>query len=232
MKKGFISINRSIREHWIYDDPIYLKAWLALLMMANFKEGKLVLGKNMYKVKRGQTSMSLRSWAYELNISVKRVTTIFDLFESDGMIKREILGIGKQSTTLITIENYDDYQIFVETQEKREGNIRETQGKHEGNAKGIQYNKGNKDNKGNNNINISESEFLEYGETLCIELKKDFSRYQFGIKSKFVLWSDNDWIDGKGNQIKNWKTKLRNSMKYIEPTEPKQKPGFQPRIAL
>lgn len=232
MKKGFISINRSIREHWIYDDPIYLKAWLALLMMANFKDGKLVLGKNMYKVKRGQTSMSLRSWAHELNISVKRVTTIFDLFESDGMIKREILGIGKQSTTLITVENYDDYQIFIETQEKREGNTRETQGKHEGNAKGIQHNKGNKDNKGNNNINISESEFLKYGETLCEELKKDFTRYEFGIKSKFVLWSDNDWIDGNGNQIKNWKTKLRNSMKYIEPTEQKQSPGFQPRIAL
>ena len=146
MNKGFITISRTIREHWLSNNSDYLRAWVFILLTANYREGKLALGSKIYPVKRGQCTLSMRSWANEFRMSVKSTETFFKLLEQDDMIKRSVLGKGKQSTTLITIVNYNVYQLFVETLEKRKGIARETLEEHDGNAKGVQYNKGNKGN--------------------------------------------------------------------------------------
>jgi hypothetical protein len=75
---------------------------------------KLLLGGKVYTIKRGQSSLSMRSWAYEFKMSVKAVDTFFDLLVAESMIKREVIGKGKHSTTLVTIENYDSYQHVSE----------------------------------------------------------------------------------------------------------------------
>ena len=124
MKQNFgkITLSREIRGHWVYEKPEMFKVWISLLLMVNFKDGTLILGKNKYVIKRGQSSLSLRSWSYELGMGVKKLETIFNHFQDENMIKREVIGKGKQSTTLITIVNYDQYQTFQETQRKRKGN--------------------------------------------------------------------------------------------------------------
>lgn len=219
--KGYISINRALMNHWVYDDPRDLKLWLTILFVANFKEGKLKLGKTLYTIKRGQCSMSLRSLANESGMSVKRVVSILEVFEKDGMIKRKTIGKGKQSTTLITIENYDDYQGVTETLEKRNGNLRETLEEHEGDAKGVQYNNDNNVNKGisNNNDRPTFSEFQKHAYKKLEELgKENLSAYDFAIKAKFEAWEENNWHDGNGKQIQRWKSKLTNTVKYLEPT--------------
>jgi DNA replication protein DnaD len=128
MTKGYISISREIKEHWIVDNPVYFRAWIFMLMTANFKEGKLLLGSKAYTIKRGQASLSIRSWANEFKMSAKAVENFFKLLQDEGMINRQVIGKGKQSTTLVTINNYDKYQLWVETQEKRNGIERETLG--------------------------------------------------------------------------------------------------------
>ena len=212
--QGWISISRELKNHWVYSKPKVLRAWLTILFCANFKDGKMILGKKTYTVKRGQSSMSLRSWANELNMGVKSVVTIFNLLESDDMITRKTIGKGKQSTTLITIVNYDNYQGLQETLEKRKGIERETLGKHEGNAKGIQYNNdnnGNNDNKENNKPEYNE--FLKY----AIEKKPRVRHDQ--VKLKYESWLENDWCtnkDGKKKPIMNWKTTLLNTLRYLD----------------
>jgi len=36
------------------------------------------------------------------------------------------------------------------------------------------------------------------------------------VRYKYEAWKENDWKDAKGKLIKNWKTKLMNSMKYFD----------------
>jgi hypothetical protein len=36
------------------------------------------------------------------------------------------------------------------------------------------------------------------------------------VRYKYEAWKENDWKDAKGKPIKNWKTKLMNSMKYFD----------------
>lgn len=132
---GKVAISREIMGHWVYDDPKILKVWISVILMSNFKDGILILGKNRCNIKRGQSSLSMRSWSHNLNMGVKAIDTIFDHFESDGMIKREIIGSGKQSTTLITVVNYDAFQVLGETQGNREGIVNEAKGNRKGIAK-------------------------------------------------------------------------------------------------
>lgn len=217
MDKGFITISREIKTHWICDNPLYFRAWIFMLMTANYKDGKLLLGSKVYKIKRGQASLSIRSWANEFNMSTKAVDTFFNLLVEDGMIKRQKIGSGKQSTTLITIENYNNYQLWIETQEKREGNMRETQEKHEGNARGVQYNKDNKGNKENKEEIIipSYDDFKKHAfQKLNDKGVDNVFLYEFDIKAKYEQWVENEWRDGYNKPILNWKSTLTNQIKY------------------
>ena len=211
MDKGFITISREIKTHWICDNPLYFRAWIFMLMTANYKDGKLLLGSKVYKIKRGQASLSIRSWANEFNMSTKAVDTFFNLLVEDGMIRRQKIGSGKQSTTLITIENYNNYQLWIETQEKREGNMRETQEKHEGNARGVQYNKDNKGNKENKenkeyrafaHLSISEEEFNRLNETYTAEsinlVLDNIENYTGNKKYKSLYKTAINWLRKDG----------------------------------
>lgn len=53
---------------------------------------------------------------------------------------------------------------------------------------------------------------------------KDYSKqiriykpeFDFEIEAKYDQWKADDWKDGNGNPIKNWKTKLQNTMPYFK----------------
>lgn len=59
-------------------------------------------------------------------------------------------------------------------------------------------------------------EFLEYGKQLCIEAKRGYLSLEFSLKQKFLGWRDAGWKDGHGKPIKNWKTKLANTLPHLK----------------
>lgn len=62
------------------------------------------------------------------------------------------------------------------------------------------------------------AEFLDYAkETYQNELKRDFSPFDFAVRSKYESWINADWKDGNGKQIKNWKSKLNNTIPHLKP---------------
>ena len=50
--EGWISLHRKIREHWIWDNPIYLKAWIAILLQVNHEEKKMLIQGELIECKR------------------------------------------------------------------------------------------------------------------------------------------------------------------------------------
>ena len=204
--QGWIRISREVKEHWVYKNPDMFRAWVTILITSNFKDGKMLLGKKVYTIKRGQSSMSLRSWANELSMSVKSVTSLFDMLQQENMIKRTTIGKGKQSTTLITIVNYSKYQSIQETLEKRNGNMRETLEKREGHT----IEEGKNGNNEKNDIPLLE-DFVKY----AIE-KKPKVKVE-AVKLKYESWVANGWRTGgdKPRAIKNWKTTLLNTLPHL-----------------
>lgn len=135
-QSGWIKLNRSIKHHWLFQNDKFFKQWILMLLEVNHTDKDFLIGYDIHKIKRGQSAKSLRSWAELFNCNVKQVIKFFELLEKDKMISKKIIGKGKQSTTLINITNYTQYQGGFETQE---GTKEGTQEKHKGNARGLQY---------------------------------------------------------------------------------------------
>lgn len=103
---GWISIHRQIQSHWIWQDANKLKWWLDILLMVNNDDAKCPIGNELFICKRGESLLSIQSWATRWHVSKDCARNFLVLLERDKMIIR--VNIGK--TTRLTVCNYDSYQ--------------------------------------------------------------------------------------------------------------------------
>jgi hypothetical protein len=115
--EGWIKIHRQIKEHWIWNDAMYLKAWLGILLSVNHEDKKTLIQGELIECKRGQSILSLAGWSkcFGDKWTIQRVRTFFELLKKDQMISAE----GLRKTTRITVCNYDSYQIIQQTKNKQ-----------------------------------------------------------------------------------------------------------------
>lgn len=103
---GWIKIHRSITEHWIFSNPYYFQWWIDMLLMANIRENKVVVGSRLIDLGRGQMIASLSFLATRWKVSKERVRRYLRLLQSENMIVTKHDG----KATQITICNYASYQ--------------------------------------------------------------------------------------------------------------------------
>lgn len=82
----------------------------------------------------------------------------------------------------------------------------------ESETKGIREDKIKEDKKRLNNI-------PEFSEFLSFAIEKEPLICKVGLKRKYDSWVVNDWKDGNDKKITNWKTKLLNTLQYINKKE-------------
>lgn len=124
--EGWLKLSRKIISHWIWKDPIKLKWWLDILLTVNWEDNKVAIGYKVFECKRGQSLLSLQSWAKRWNVSKSVVNNFFNMLEGDGMITVE----NETVTTRITVCNYESYQQVQnanETERERIENASRTQ---------------------------------------------------------------------------------------------------------
>ena len=113
-------------DHWLYKEhrPMTRReAWETMLLLANYEPTKVMIHGTLYECGRGQSLLSIGSWADKFLWSIKQVRTFFNLLEKDGMITVE----GLRHTTRLTICNYGLYQDKGRTEGTTEGEQREQQ---------------------------------------------------------------------------------------------------------
>ncbi|NEZ46519.1 DnaD domain protein [Clostridium niameyense] len=110
MAEGWIKLYRNIQEHWIWQDSQKLKWWLDILLLANHKDNKFLLGNELITIERGEHHTSELKLAERWGVSKTTVRKFLNLLESDHMIE---LKKSKKGTTL-KVANYSDYQDFSE----------------------------------------------------------------------------------------------------------------------
>ena len=112
MSKGYIKIHRQIQDCWIWNTGKFDKrsAWIDLLMSANHREVKMLYDGKLQEIQRGQFITSIKSLAERWEWSKSTVFEFLNILAMDGMLNKE----SDSKRTLITITNYDKYQI-VET---------------------------------------------------------------------------------------------------------------------
>ncbi|HDF9031878.1 TPA: DnaD domain-containing protein [Staphylococcus aureus] len=154
---GWISIDRSIQNHWLFKEKrtfSKFEAWIYLLMEANHSKAKVPIGNQIVTVERGQRLTSILTLSDLFNWSRFKVKTFLDLLESDGML--EVKTTSKY--TLITIVNYDFYQS-EQGRNQHQNDIKPTSKQHQSNinptSKQHQTYTNNNDNKDNNEKNVN-----------------------------------------------------------------------------
>jgi hypothetical protein len=210
---GWIKIHRSISNHWLYNEKrtySKLEAWYDLLLNVNYSDTKTIIKGKLYEVKRGQSIMSLDSWAKRWNWDKSKVRRFFNMLQKDEMIEL----ITDNITTQLTICKYESYQ--------GEGNADETRTKRKRNANEIQTTPIEERKENKKETIPTFDEFLAYAISLKSNINTD------DVRLKYNSWIENDWSvnrNGKLQPILRWKVTLSNTMPYlreVEIEEPKE----------
>ncbi|ENL70050.1 DnaD domain-containing protein [Staphylococcus aureus M0994] len=191
---GWISIDRSIQNHWLFKEKrtfSKFEAWIYLLMEANHSKAKVPIGNQIVTVERGQRLTSILTLSVLFNWSRFKVKTFLDLLESDGML--EVKTTSKY--TLITIVNYDFYQS-EQGRNQHQNDIKPTSKQHQSNinptSKQHQTNTNNNDNKDNNEKNVNN----EKKKTTAFDFFQDNG---FGFITSYNLDDLNYYLDSFEN---------------------------------
>lgn len=137
---GWISIHRQIKNHWVFKNDQYFKAWITIILEVNHHDNKVLIDSELIDCKRGQSLNSLQSWCniFGKNWSIQKLRTFFKMLENDSMIQLE----GLRKTTRLTVCKYDSYQVNQHTNNKQT-----TSKQHTDNTQVTTNNKDNKENK-------------------------------------------------------------------------------------
>ena len=107
--KGFLIIYRSLQDHWLWDDKPFSKgqAWIDLLIMANFRQKNVLVGRKIININPGTVLTSITELSKKWGWGRKKASNFLDILHENGMIT---LRKGTNNGTIITIENYTFYQ--------------------------------------------------------------------------------------------------------------------------
>lgn len=111
--EGWISIHRQIKENWIWKDnePFDKRsAWIDLLLTVNHKSKKIPFENGFIEIERGQTLTSIKQLSERWKWSRHKVSDFLDQLEQDTMIVQ----VRDTRKTLVSIVNYDTYQVVEE----------------------------------------------------------------------------------------------------------------------
>ena len=194
-KAGWISLYRSIQRHWIYENDKYFKWWVVMLFDVNHSDNKFTRDYKVHTIKRGQSVNSLRRWSELFLTTPKTVSKFFKLLESDGMIKMEKIGKGKQSLTLITIKNYGNYQGASKQDLPQEVNKKSTKGK--------------QDLPTNNNDNNEKELLLDKFKHWAVDSNLDQTKVEDAFLNAWDYYESLEWKDKNGKEVKNKQQKIR-----------------------
>ena len=142
---GWVKIHRSIQDHWIWENPVKLKWWLDLIMMANHQENKILINGELVTIEAGERHTSEDKLSARWGVSRNTVRKFLALLEKDGMIS---LKKSRQSGTTYKVLNYNVYQGFSEEKKHQTEQRTEQQ----------------KDNAVNNELHINKNEKNEKNE--------------------------------------------------------------------
>lgn len=187
MAEGWVSLHRSIQNHWIWDNPVYLKWWLDLLLMVNYKPNDVLVNGKIETIGVGERLTSEIKLSERWNADRKTVRRFLNLLEKEQMIS---LTKSRQKGTTVKVLKYSDYQQVSEGSKDNEKDNEV-------------YNGGDIERDINNNVNNINKEYSGFPEEKepSIPFKKiiDYLNQQTGKRFRNVA-SNQKFIKARWNE--------------------------------
>lgn len=106
-QKGWIKLHKKLLDSAVWSDPLRLKAWVYILLSANYENKEWFANGRLIQIKRGQLVTSNRKLQEAWRCSDKTVRRILQQFAEMDMIKVET---PHNKYTLISVVNYSKFQ--------------------------------------------------------------------------------------------------------------------------
>lgn len=212
---GWIRLYRQLLESPVFENEKALKIWIWCLLKATHTDREQLVGLKVVNLQKGQFIFGRKKASEELNINENTIYKYIKMLEQLEMITTN----SNTKFTIITIRKWDEYQYIGEeeiTTEEQQNNSGVTTKEQQNNT-----NKNVKNIKNVKNVRNNNSKFIpptvEEISQYVLEKRLNVSAQQF-----YDYFSTGNWIDAKGNKVKNWKQKLLTWNKYAEPKKNKQ----------
>ena len=141
---GFFKIDRQLFDHWLWQDKPFSKgqAWIDLIGLANYEDGKAAYKGQVIECKRGTVCRSISFLAERWGWSRDKTRRFLKLLETDSMITLN----STVNNTAITLMNYSKFQDKTTAHKtvNRQQTIQQADSEQ---GKEIRINKNNKENK-------------------------------------------------------------------------------------
>lgn len=161
MAEGWIKLHRKVLDCWIWQVKPYDKAraWVDLLLLVMHHDKKMVVEEKPITIERGSYFISRGKLADRWGWSIKKVDAYLKTLEKEKMVTTNRTRKG----TIITIVNYEEYQIEGTTQDTTEDAPQDT-------TEDIPQDTPHGTSQGTQNKNIKNDKELKNINSLC---KKD-----------------------------------------------------------
>lgn len=186
---GYILLHRSLLDNWIWEDRIFSKAeaWIDLIFLVNFAEGTHIIKNEIRTVPRGSKYITIRDLGKRWKWSRTKVVNFLELLKKDKMIT---LQNKDKEKTMLTIVNWDFYQLRdseEKTRERQEKDTEKTLNK-----------EGNKGKEGKENIYTPEFESWYKSWPRPSAKKDSFKNFEKRRKEhglEFILMCSKNYLD-------------------------------------
>lgn len=198
---GWIKIHRKFLDWEWFNKSEAVHLFMYLVLKANHKDGQW----QGIDIKKGQFVTSFGKISSDTGISLQTIRTLLKKFEKTNEINIQTTN----KFTIVTLCKYECYQQENEPTNTQLTNEQQTTNK--------QLTTNKNDKKEKKEINIPElSEFLAFAIQECSNINQE------DVKHKYKSWILNEWKDGNDKPIKNWKTKLLNTIPHLKKIEIQQ----------
>lgn len=198
--KGFIKLHRQIIDWEWYGDPATKAVFIHILLSACYDSCRFMGN----QVSRGQYMTSLSRLSRDLNLSTRQVRTALSRLEKTGEIDTQT----SNRATLITICNYDSYQVEERPKKKKTTNKRQAN-----DTQTTDINKKEIKKEGKKNI-----DFLADALTEEIWMSKVGMQYHIPlskVKSALSMFTNHlDITQDEKRTMRDFKTHFANWLKY------------------
>ena len=195
--EGWISLHRKILENPILNrSRVYspFEAWIWLLLKANHKDNKFMLGSELITVKKGDMVTSQKKLCRQFRWGSTKLRNFLKVLQKDKML---LLKTNTQSThiTICNYETYQDSQTANNTQTKRKQHTDNTRTTTNNNVDNV-------DNDNNVNKKITYNNFID-----LLKDKTYLQKYGFDMIDEFVGYCREKSINGKKYKFQTTKNK-------------------------
>lgn len=212
-KETFIALFRKMMNWEWYTDVPVKTLFLHCILRANYYD-------NMFRgklIKRGSFTTSLNELSIQTGLTIKQIRNAFTKLEKTN----EIIKKGANTHTLVTVVNYDKYQLEDKSKGKQDDNQKTNEGQTKGKQRATN-NKVNKENKVNNNT-LKENKKEKFVIPTVEEVELFCKENDLDIDSQYFIdyYNSNGWCVGR-QKMKDWKATARNWDRRANPNKKKK----------